>query len=376
LFSGTPGNLTALQCSNNIMVLPASLTNGTQYYLRVYSKVNGQAASFRIGLFDEATLSANECLSNTSLLGPNLIANPRCESDETYLLPTITMGTGYAGKKLTKGWWGASEATPDTWNADYPRVGFGNVPNDAGYGFNKIPRSGKGMLGMINDSFGGIWVEYVTGKLKLPLVKGKTYFVSFYVNFADNFQKAAYNVGALFSNDSIRFRLATGPMEITPQVVANAANAKEGANGWRNICGYVYADKDYSFITIGNFGNHTLYGGASVTYFFIDDVMVAETDSITTYTPLIKPELSLKGNKLFIYPNPVSSDLHVIATVEKDEMVLFRLISSDGRTVVTKHTMLRKGENIFNWDIDTLAAGSYFLVSSNTTLRPVHIVKQ
>lgn len=104
--------------------------------------------------------------------------------------------------------------------------------------------------------------------------------------------------------------------------------------------------------------------------------MVAETDSITTYTPLIKPELSLKGNKLFIYPNPVSSDLHVIATVEKDEMVLFRLISSDGRTVATKHTMLRKGENIFNWDIDSLAAGSYFLVSSNTTLRPVHIVKQ
>ena len=463
LFSGTPGNLTALQCSNNIMVLPASLTNGTQYYLRVYSKTNGQAASFRIGLFDEATLSANECLSNTSLLGPNLIANPRCESDETYLLPTITRGTGYPGKKLTKDWWGASYATPDTWNADYPRVGFGNIPNDAGYGFNKIPRSGKGMLGILNTSAGDEWSEYVTGKLKQPLVKGKTYFVSFYVNFADNYQNVAYNLGVLFSNDSIYSNIYTYALKITPHIASNAANAKEGVNGWRNICGYVYADKDYSFITIGNFGNHILYGGENNTYLFLDDVTVAETtpqvlplrllefsgrmnaqqqtelqwatssetstkyfevqwrtdtkpftaigtvqaagnsttdkhynflhrnpesgnnyyrlkmmdiDGRFTYSPIVKTGLYLKANKLSVHPNPVASALNVLATIEKDEMVFFRIVSNDGRTVATNYRMLRKGSNAFSWNISNLAAGNYFLVSTNNALQPVHIVKQ
>ena len=463
LFSGTPGNLNAMLCSNNIMVLPASLLNGTMYYLRVYSKANAQAASFRIGLFDEATLSANDCISDISLLGPNLIANPRCETDEIYLSPLIVNGEGYAGKKLTKDWWVTSNATPDVWNADYPSGGFGNVPDNGGYGSNKIPRSGKGMLGMLTTSAGGVWVEYVTGKLKQPLVKGKTYFVSFYVNFADNFQKAAYNVGALFSNDSIRPNLGTAPLEVTPQIALNAADAKAGANGWRNICGYVYADKDYSFITIGNFGNHNLYGGTNFTYFFVDDVTVAETtapilplrllnfngrmtaqqqselqwqtasetntkhfevqwrtdtkpfsaignvqaagnsttdknynflhhnpeagnnyyrlkmmdtDGRFTYSSIVKTVLTLKNNKLSVHPNPVSSALNVMATIEKEEMVNFRIVSTDGKTVATKNLMLQKGNTTFRWDISKLATGHYFLVSTSNALQPVHILKQ
>ena len=463
LFSGTPGNLTAVLCSNNIMVLPASLTNGTQYYLRVYSKANAQSASFKIGLFDEATLSANECISNISLLGPNLIVNPRCESEEMYLLPTITLGTGYAGKKLTKGWWGASEATPDTWNADYPRVGFGNVPNDAGYGFNKIPRSGKGMIGIMSTYFGDAWSEYITGRLNQPLTKGKTYFVSFYINFADVHSKTAFNIGAHFNNDSIHTGLGTAPLEVAPQITYNAVTANAGANGWRNICGYVYADKAYTFITIGNFGNHSLYSAIGYTYIFIDDVMVAETtpqvlplrlldfngrmnaqqqselqwttgsetstkhfevqwrtdtkpftvigtvqaagnsttdkhynflhrnpeagnnyyrlkmmdiDGRFTYSPIVKTGLSLKANKLSVHPNPVSSALNVMATIEKDEMVFFRIVSNDGRTVATNYRMLRKGSNAFSWNISNLAAGNYFLVSTNTALQPIHIVKQ
>ena len=52
--------------------------------------------------------------------------------------------------------------------------------------------------------------------------------------------------------------MGTAPLEVAPHNASNTADANAGANGWRNICGYVYADKDYSFITIGNFGNHAL----------------------------------------------------------------------------------------------------------------------
>ncbi len=463
LFSGTPGNLTALQCSNNIMVLTPSLVSGNLYYLRVYSKVNAQAASFRIGLFDEATSSANECNSDISLLGPNLIANPRCESDETYLAPTIINGEGYAGKKLTKDWWGASSATPDTWNADYPRVGFGNVPNDAGYGFNKIPRSGKGMLGMLSSSFGNEWSEYVTGKLKQPLIKGKTYFVSFYINFADDRNKTAFNIGALFNNDSIRNTLGTNPLEITPHISFNAGSSKKGADGWQNVCGYVYADKSYSYITIGNFGDLILYSGISNAYFFLDDVTVAETNTQTlplrlidftgrmtaqqqselqwttasetntkhfevqwrtdtkpfsaigtvqaagnstsdksynflhrnptagnnyyrlkmmdtdgsfTYSAIIKIALKNDNSSISVYPNPISSIINISVQAVKDDLLFFRLINSNGSTVATKSVMIKKGVNAFNWDINRLAAGTYFISSSNKNFNALQVIKR
>lgn len=461
LFSGTPGNLTALQCSNNIMVLPGSLTIGNLYYLRVYSKANAQEANFSIGLFGEDELSANDCLNDINLLGPNLIENPECESDEPYLLPIISLGEGYAGKKLTKGWWSTSPATPDTWNADYPS-GFGNVPDLGGFGLNKIPRSGKGMIGMLNYTQGGGWNEYVTGKLKQPLIKGKTYFVSFYINFAGENGKNAFNLGALFSNDSIHNNLNTDPFLITPQIAVNATEKVPGTNGWRNICGYVYADKSYSFITIGNFGEANLYGGGSNTYCFLDDVTVADastmvlplrlldftgrmntqqqtelhwitasetstkyfevewhtdtkpftalgivqasgnstsdktynflhpnpdagnnyyrlkmfdTDGRFTYSPIVKTVISSKENNLSVYPNPVSRIVKVSATMEKDEMVYFRLVSSDGNTLGTKYKVLTQGSNLFSWDISTLAAGNYFLVSTSAALKPVHIVK-
>ncbi len=463
LFSGTPGNLIPLQCSSNIMVLPAALTNGILYYLRAYSKANAQAASFSIGLFGEAGLLENECISDINLLGPNLVENPRCEADETYLVPLITGGPGHPGKKLASGWWSASHATPDTWNADYPS-GFGNVPdNGTSYGTNKIPRSGKGMIGMLNYSQGGIWSEYATGKLKQPLVKGKTYFVSFYVNFADEYPKTSYNVGALFSNDSIHADLYTDVLELTPNIAFNAAAASGGANDWRQVCGYVYADRSYSFITIGNFGSQVLYGGPTISYFFIGDVTVAEAtvpvlplrlldfngrmnsmlqselhwqtagetgtkyfevqwrtdtgsfnpvgivqaagtsttnkyyhfmhanpgsgsnyyrlkmvdaDGRFTYSPVIKIGLSSKINKLSVNPNPVSNTLNVMAVIEKDEMIFFRIIGTDGRTVATKYKLLKKGSSVFSWDISILAKGNYFLVTTSSVLQPVNIVKQ
>jgi hypothetical protein len=103
---------------------------------------------------------------------------------------------------------------------------------------------------------------------------------------------------------------------------------------------------------------------------------MVDTDGRFTYSPIVKTALSLKNNKLSVHPNPVSSALNVMATIEKDEMVFFRIVSNDGRTVATNYRMLRKGSNAFSWNISNLAAGNYFLVSTNTALQPVHIVKQ
>lgn len=276
LFSGTPGNLSPLLCSNNIMVLPTTLTNGNLYYIRAYTKVNTTRGDFKIGLFTDEDLYANTCGQAAATLGPNLVLNPRFEIEEPYLWPNISSGYGYAGRALATGWWNASAATADTWGGDYPIGGLGNVPAVSGYGKNKIPRSGKSMLGMQSSSQGGVWNEYATGKLTQPLTKGKTYFVSFYMSFTEDYPNYAFNIGAWFNNDSTH-NIGTNPLLVTPHVGIVPGSSINAKTKWYNICGYFTADKPYSFITIGNFGENGIYnGGVFNNYFFIDDVVVAE----------------------------------------------------------------------------------------------------
>jgi hypothetical protein len=462
LFAGTPGNLTALQCSNNIMVLPAGLTNGTVYFVRAYSKANAAPATFRIGLYGEDDPLANSCV-NGAVLGPNLVANPRCESEYKYLLPKNDDGAIIAGRKIAEGWWSGTYPTADTWNADYPVGEYGNTPGSSGSSREKIPRSGKGMLGILSTFQGGEWAEYVTGKLTQPLTVGKTYLISFYVSMDKNeLAKNCFNIGAYLSSDSL-LSIRNNSLEITPHIANPSDKPVTEENTWVKICGTVYADKPFSFITIGNFGSHQIYSSSFRTYFFIDDVVVAETtpqvlplrllefngrmnaqqqselqwvtgsetstkhfevqwrtdtkpftaigtvqaagnsttdkhynflhpnpeagnnyyrlkmvdiDGRFTFSPMVKTVLSLKNNRLSVHPNPVTSALNVVALLEKDEMVAFRIVGADGRTMATKKLMLQKGSTSFSWDMSTLAAGHYFLVSTSTALQPVHILKQ
>jgi hypothetical protein len=103
---------------------------------------------------------------------------------------------------------------------------------------------------------------------------------------------------------------------------------------------------------------------------------MVDIDGRFTFSPMVKTVLSLKNNRLSVHPNPVTSALNVVALLEKDEMVAFRIVGADGRTMATKKLMLQKGSTSFSWDMSTLAAGHYFLVSTSTALQPVHILKQ
>jgi|GEM_PF-791300 len=275
LFSGQPGSLTPVTCSDNIMVLPSTLINGSTYYLRVYTKANAVSAGFSIGLFGEDDPLNSECAA-ANCLGPNLVANPRCESEYEYLLPKNDKGVIVLGRKIAEGWWSANYATSDTWNADYPATEYGNIPGNSSSVYNKIPRSGKGMLGMLYYD-GPDWNEYITGKLTQPLQAGKNYLVSFYISMSkEEPNQSCFNIGAWLSNDSIA-RGDSGPLEFTPDISHAAGDIVTETDTWRNICGIFHADKAYNYITIGNFGNSSLYGGAPRTYFFVDDVVVAET---------------------------------------------------------------------------------------------------
>ncbi|MEP7263170.1 MAG: T9SS type A sorting domain-containing protein [Bacteroidota bacterium] len=328
LFSGTPGNLSAVKCDNNIMILPGNLNNGSIYYVRAYSKANAQASDFKIGLFNDGDPIANSCVAN-NCVGTNLVLNPRCESESIYLLPKNDDGYGDDfAVKLAEGWWSANYATADRWTADYPKDEFGNIPDAAGLSSSAIPRSGKGMLGCLYEVS---WNEYISGELTQPLIPGKNYLISFYVNLLSLKNNSCFNIGAVLGNALITSG-SSDEMDFTPHVANPPGEYITETNAWKNICGIVHADRAYTTITIGNFGVRSLFGGGLDTYFFIDDVVVAEVPCIT----IDVPDHSSKNNlplKLNVYPNPSKDKINLSWDAPLSGSVFITIYDISGRAV-------------------------------------------
>jgi hypothetical protein len=79
---------------------------------------------------------------------------------------------------------------------------------------------------------------------------------------------------------------------------------------------------------------------------------------------------------LTVYPNPVASTLYLNAQSEKDEMVLFSIVQTDGRAVATKQVMVRKGSNAFSWNVGDFASCIYIITSNSKAFVKMKIVKQ
>lgn len=335
LFSGSPGNLNHIKCSGNILVLPDNLINGNIYYIRAYSRANAQASEFRIGLFGEEDPVANTCLAN-NCIGPNLVVNPRCENDGGYLFPKNDRGQAMIqGAQLAEGWWSPNFASSDPWNSDYPVGDFGSIPGNSGASETTIPRSGKGMLGILNYKD---WNEYITGKLSQPLVAGKNYLVSFNV-IMSSFRSTpkCYMIGAFLGNDSLQ-AATTYSLAFTPQVYNTPEDVLTETKTWKNICGIVHADKNYEYITIGNFGEQKIFGNLSVdggtnaTYFFIDDVVVAEDlCSVTGVEENTGKDKSKAG--IYIFPNPAKDYISIYWNDNVDNNAEIIITDISGREI-------------------------------------------
>lgn len=322
LFSGTPGNLNPIKCSNNILVLPDNLTNGTIYYVRAYTKATAEESTFKIGLYNNGDPIANSCIAS-NCLGANLVANPECEDHGLYLLPkNDDFQAIIPGSKLADGWWSHTYATADSWNADYPLGEYGDVPGEASGAEITIPRGGKGMLGLLY--YGG-WYEYVTGKLSQPLVAGKNYLVSFNA-IMSSYRAAAQcsMVGAFLSNDSIN--VYASELLFRPHIYNDPGNIVDDTKNWENVCGVFHADQSYDYITIGNFGPQQIYGnlqlnGGNASYFFIDDVVVAE---ILCPTGVEENSLDSKSKMtLSVFPNPAKDFVNVQWSLIHEDVELF-----------------------------------------------------
>jgi hypothetical protein len=62
-----------------------------------------------------------------------------------------------------------------------------------------------------------------------------------------------------------------------------------------------------------------------------------------------------------IFPNPANNKTTVSIASPRDQKITWQLIDNAGRTVMSNHGQIRKGNNNITIDLAKLPAGSYFL---------------
>lgn len=160
-----------------------------------------------------------------------------------------------------------------------------NNCNSSGYGANsniaggETPKTGNAFAGFQAYAPSAIIREYVQIQLSSPLVIGKKYCVSFYVNLSDSSKYGCNNLGACISTTATN----TPPGTVLPCgfLVANEDTILINKTGWHLIDSTFIADSAYKYLSIGNFFDNsatqdTFLNGPTPfidgAYYFVDDV--------------------------------------------------------------------------------------------------------
>lgn len=96
--------------------------------------------------------------------------------------------------------------------------------------------------------------QYITGKLKEPLEKGKVYCVCFSTLLHRSSKWAAKDVGLLFHKSASFVENIHDPTSLIASLYVNGGDHVTNTK-WKQFCGYYLATGGEEFVTIGKFGN-------------------------------------------------------------------------------------------------------------------------
>ncbi len=154
-----------------------------------------------------------------------------------------------------------------------------SVPNNgAGIQFAKTGIAYAGIGLALQD--GTDYREYIATSLTQPLIKGRTYEVSFEINLADLSSIASNSIGVYFSQDSI-FSTNFNHINFIPQIESNGVFI-DNQTDWLQINRSFVAHGFEKFLLLGNFKDSSsiqikLINGLNPikgAYYYIDDVSV------------------------------------------------------------------------------------------------------
>jgi len=309
-YSGTCGSLTSLICQKrDNIIIPQSFTPGTVYYLRVYGLNSTLPLQFIIKAFIIPGATENSLVDTVCLL-PNLVYNPGFEIYTSCPVGFTEVAT--PGGSLIPGWNFPTLGTSDYFNNCTIFNSSVHVPRNNCTG-KQIPRRGKGYAGIFCFANGSNQREYLGGTLNSPLIPGRKYLVSYWVNLSDAAEFGLNRLGVYFTTSP--FTLSTFlPIPVTPQLTSPFALFFTDKEKWVNVSAVYIPDQPYTNFIIGNFFNdtatHTLHtpytknGGGDIgcdiyngSMLLIDDVTIAEIIGIPQCTILPITMLSFNAVK-------------------------------------------------------------------------------
>ncbi len=294
--------------------------------------------------------------NHTVAFSQNLVPNAGFE-DETGCpaqINEVDLANGWSG------WGGTPDYFHSCSNLSAPLYG---VPNNT-RGFQPA-RSGDAYIGLFTfANFSTNMREFVGRELIQPLQPGTTYYVSLWVNHAEQslVQFATNNIGVRFSTTPFS---QANPDSVNNQPAVFSSSVITDNINWVVVKGSFVADSAYTHIGIGNYISDSLttiqnIGGPNTVYayYLIDDICVAtdssycfpEPNSISEHTPFL----------LSVFPNPAQNlvTIKLDHSAKSSEKLKYRIYDLHGREIFT-------GEMIFGakTTIDTSSwpAGIYHL---------------
>lgn len=196
--------------------------------------------------------------------------------------------------------------------------------------------------------------EYIESPLTSPLVAGKAYVITMYVNLAGLCRYTSNSIGAYFSNDSLSGINNYNPIPVTPQFHNNAGASRFDTTNWTRVSGEFVAKGGERYVTIGNFRQDAQTDTAylksqeyDIVYVFVDDVSVICAGCPTAVSN------TAPQTGVHIFPNPVADKLRV--EVDRPDSYEIRLVDIHSRLISqTSFT------TSFSLDATAIPPGIYF----------------
>lgn len=185
--------------------------------------------------------------------------------------------------KTIKGWWQASEGTPDYFHSCSHKAG---VPDNL---FGSQPaKTGEAYAGLVLYSYSGgsTYREYLQSKLTRPLVKGEMVCIELYVSAAEKCSYVVDGLDVALSKEKIKHPRKGVIIGTKPAMSNPRLNMLDDTENWSLLSDVYIADGGEEYITIGNFKHdvdlkvirRTENLGRSINtnwaYVFIDDIAV------------------------------------------------------------------------------------------------------
>ncbi len=203
-----------------------------------------------------------------TLFAQNLVSNPSFEAYNRR--PAAMLDEGLEFTRAVPSWVSPNRASTDFIT---PRFRSSKVQLVE-------PHSGKNMVGSVVQ--GAHWAEYISMKLKEPLEVGKKYYVEFWINAPQSYNKTVTGTPILNNHFGILFdqRLYftnTKIIEAKPQITARPETRLQ-ANLWQKINGSFTAEQASTHLYVGQFLDKNNPTNIMEAYYFLDDIFVEKIE--------------------------------------------------------------------------------------------------